>query len=154
MGHISFVGKLDAVALSAGAPPVVPGMALDVMARHSLDFWLTSEDLPAAGNRVSLDRNGHIVLAYAPNNLEGHTRLIARLKSLLEHTGARHIVPRNLFVGERIPLAGVAHQNGTVRFGDDPRTSVLDVIAARTTSTTSTSSTAASSPRAARSTRR
>jgi choline dehydrogenase-like flavoprotein len=26
----------------------------------------------------------------------------------------------------RIPLAGVAHQNGTVRFGEDPRTSALD----------------------------
>src|SRR5574339_470599 len=26
MGHVSFVGKLDAVALSAGAPPFVPGM--------------------------------------------------------------------------------------------------------------------------------
>ena len=126
MGHISFVGKLDAVALSAGAPAVVPGMALDVVARHSLDFWLTSEDLPDANNRVSLDRDGNIVLAYAPNNLEGHRRLIARLKRLLEQTGATHVVPRNLFVGERIPLAGVAHQNGTVRFGDDPRTSVLD----------------------------
>jgi choline dehydrogenase-like flavoprotein len=37
-----------------------------------------------------------------------------------------HLVPRNLFVGNRIPLAGVAHQNGTVRFGRDPRTSALD----------------------------
>ena len=46
MGHISFVGKLDAVALSAGAPPFVPGMTLEAIARHSLDFWLTSEDLP------------------------------------------------------------------------------------------------------------
>jgi choline dehydrogenase-like flavoprotein len=34
---------------------------------------------------------------------------------------------RNLFLGQRIPLAGVAHQNGTVRFGRDPRDSVLDV---------------------------
>lgn len=126
MGHISFVGKFDAVTLSAGAPVIVPGMALDVIARHSLDFWLTSEDLPDAGNRVSLDRDGNIMLSYTPNNVEGHTQLIARLKSLLERTGAKHIVPRNLFVGERIPLAGVAHQNGTVRFGDDPRTSVLD----------------------------
>jgi len=33
---------------------------------------------------------------------------------------------RNLFLGQRIPLAGVAHQNGTVRFGDDPKTSALD----------------------------
>jgi choline dehydrogenase-like flavoprotein len=28
---------------------------------------------------------------------------------------------------QRIPLAGVAHQSGTVRFGDDPATSALDV---------------------------
>ena len=34
---------------------------------------------------------------------------------------------RSLFVGQRIPLAGVAHQNGTIRFGHDPRTSALDV---------------------------
>ena len=37
-----------------------------------------------------------------------------------------HLVPRNLFVGDRIPLAGVAHQNGTIRFGRDPKTSALD----------------------------
>ena len=29
-------------------------------------------------------------------------------------------------VGQRIPLAGVAHQNGTIRFGNDPKTSALD----------------------------
>ena len=33
---------------------------------------------------------------------------------------------RNLFIGQRIPLAGVAHQNGTIRFGGDPRTSALN----------------------------
>ena len=33
---------------------------------------------------------------------------------------------RNLYLKERIPLAGVAHQNGTVRFGNDPETSALD----------------------------
>jgi choline dehydrogenase-like flavoprotein len=127
MGHISFVGKLDAVALSAGAPPFVPGLTLDVMAKHSLDFWLTSEDLPDADNRVSLDRDGNIVLSYTPNNGTGHERLIRRLKGLLEHLDMQpHLVPRNLFVGDRIPLAGVAHQNGTVRFGHDPRTSALD----------------------------
>jgi choline dehydrogenase-like flavoprotein len=38
-----------------------------------------------------------------------------------------HLVPRNLFVGNRIPLAGVAHQNGTIRFGSDPESSALDV---------------------------
>jgi choline dehydrogenase-like flavoprotein len=126
MGHISFVGKLDATALSAGAPGFVPNLPLDVMAKHSLDFWLTSEDLPDPNNRVSLDADGNIVLAYTPNNLTGHERLIKRLEFILRRSGAWHVVPRHLFLGQRIPLAGVAHQNGTVRFGHDPRTSALD----------------------------
>jgi choline dehydrogenase-like flavoprotein len=127
MGHISFVGKLDALALSAGAPPFVPGLTLDVMARHSLDFWLTSEDLPDPDNRVTLDREGNIVLSYTPNNGDGHQRLVRKLEHHLQHLDMHpRLVPRNLFVGNRIPLAGVAHQNGTIRFGRDPRTSALD----------------------------
>jgi choline dehydrogenase-like flavoprotein len=127
MGHISFVGKMDAVTLSAGAPKLVPGMTLDIMAKHSLDFWLTSEDLPDPNNRVSLDRDGKIMLTYTPNNEEGHKRLQAKLKSLLRQIdGMEHFVPRELFVGQRIPLAGVAHQNGTIRFGNDPKTSAID----------------------------
>jgi choline dehydrogenase-like flavoprotein len=127
MGHISFVGKLDGVTLSAGAPPFVPGMTLDLMAKHSLDFWLTSEDLPEPNNRVTLDRNGNVMLSYKPNNEEGHKRLIAKLKSILkEIEGMEHIIPLQRFLGQRIPLAGVAHQNGTIRFGHDPKTSALD----------------------------
>ena len=136
MGHISFVGKLDAVTLKAGAPAIAPQWTLDLMATHSLDFWLTSEDLPDPQNRVTLDREGHIVLTYQPNNEEGHTRLIAKLRSLMQqqtrcpvHGHACHegLFARNLFVGQRIPLAGVAHQNGTIRFGHDSKTSALDV---------------------------
>jgi choline dehydrogenase-like flavoprotein len=37
-----------------------------------------------------------------------------------------HLVPRFAYMKTDIPLAGVAHQAGTVRFGDDPYTSVLD----------------------------
>ncbi len=135
MGHISFVGKLDGDTLNAGAPAIAPGWTLDLMARHSLDFWLTSEDLPAPDNRVTLDRDGGIVLSYQPNNEEAHRRLIAKLKSLMAqqtrcrvhgHECHEGLFARNLFLGQRIPLAGVAHQNGTIRFGHDPRTSALD----------------------------
>jgi len=135
MGHISFVGKLDGVTLSAGAPAIAPGFTLDYLGRHSLDFWLTSEDLPDPENRVTLDGQGNIVLSYRPNNEEGHTRLIAKLKSLLGeqracpvhgHECHQGLFARNLYLKERIPLAGVAHQNGTVRFGNDPETSALD----------------------------
>ncbi|HEX9895831.1 MAG TPA: GMC family oxidoreductase, partial [Gemmatimonadales bacterium] len=86
MGHISFVGKLDGVTLSAGAPAIAPGFTLDLMAKHSLDFWLTSEDLPDPENRVTLDRNGNIVLSYTPNNEAGHRRLIKKLEHLMQQT--------------------------------------------------------------------
>jgi choline dehydrogenase-like flavoprotein len=135
MGHISFVGKLDGETLRAGAPAVAPGWTLDLMARHSLDFWLTSEDLPDPDNRVTLDRAGNIVLSYRPNNEAGHERLIDRLKRLMAQQAAckvhghechQGLFARHLYAGQRIPLAGVAHQNGTVRFGRDPKTSALD----------------------------
>src|SRR5439155_16222585 len=45
MGHISFVGKLDGDTLRAGAPALAPHWTLELMGKHSLDFWLTSEDL-------------------------------------------------------------------------------------------------------------
>jgi choline dehydrogenase-like flavoprotein len=128
MGHISFVGKFDANMFAAGAPKLVPGLTLDIMAKHSLDFWLTSEDLPDPENRVTLDRDGNIVLSYTPNNPEGHRRLTVKLKELVRNVGCEdHVIPLNAFVGDRIPLAGVAHQNGTIRFGRDPNTSALDL---------------------------
>jgi choline dehydrogenase-like flavoprotein len=135
MGHISFVGKLDGITLSAGAPAIAPGFTLDLMANHSLDFWLTSEDLPDPENRVTLNRSGEIVLSYRPNNEEGHKRLTAKLKDLMKQQSAcpvhghechQGLFSRSLYVGQRIPLAGVAHQNGTIRFGDDPNRSALD----------------------------
>ena len=43
------------------------------------------------------------------------------------HECHQGLFARNLFIGEQIPLAGVAHQCGTIRFGQDPNTSVLDV---------------------------
>ena len=135
MGHISFVGKVDADTLRAGAPAIAPGWTLDLMAKHSMDFWLTSEDLPDPENRVSLDRDGRISLRYTPNNEEGHGRLIDKLKHLMKqqtkcgvhgHECHEGLFARSLYLGQRIPLAGVAHQNGTIRFGRDPRTSALD----------------------------
>jgi choline dehydrogenase-like flavoprotein len=127
MGHISFVGKFDGNMFAAGAPKLVPGLTLEIMAKHSLDFWITSEDLPDPDNRVELDRNGKIMLSYTPNNLEGHNRLVTKLRDLVKHTGCEeHVIPLNAFVGDRLPLAAVAHQNGTIRFGSDPKTSALD----------------------------
>ena len=127
MGHIQMLGKSDLVMLKGGAPKLAPGFALDLMAKHAIDFWLTSEDLPDPDNRVTLDADGGIVLSYTENNLAGHQRLVQRLKGLLEHLGCEeHLLPQNLYMSKKIPLAGTAHQCGTVRFGDDARSSALD----------------------------
>ena len=127
MGHIQMLGKSDAIMFKADAPKLAPGMALEYVAKHSLDFWMTSEDLPDSENRVIVDDDGQISLHYTENNLEGHKMLQKKLRSILEHIGCEsHIFPNNVYLGKKIPLAGTAHQCGTVRFGNDPKTSVLN----------------------------
>ena len=128
LGHISLMGNVDGNILAQGAPRVVPGMTLELMAEHAVPFWMTSEDLPRAENRVTVDSDGGIRLTYEPNNEEPHRRLAAKLKGLLKaiECDHEHLIPLQAYVPGRIPLAGVAHQNGTVRFGRSPETSVLD----------------------------
>ena len=58
---------------------------------------------------------------------EPHRRLLAKLKDLIGHIGCETMIPSWSVLDQRIPLAGVAHQCGTVRFGTDPATSALDV---------------------------
>jgi choline dehydrogenase-like flavoprotein len=128
LGHIQMLGKSDRNILRAGAPWFAPGLALDYMSKHAIDFWLTTEDLPHPDNRVTVDRRGNIHLAKTYHNEEPHRRLLAKLKGLLGELGCmeRHI-PSAAVLDQRIPLAGVAHQCGTVRFGTDPAQSALDI---------------------------
>lgn len=114
LGHIQMLGKTDGQMLKATVPPFVPGFALDYVARHAVDFWLTTEDLPQPANRVTLGRNGRIEVHYSINNLEPHKRLLARLKGLLTHLDMHpHLFPQRVIRDERIPIAGVSHQCGT-----------------------------------------
>jgi choline dehydrogenase-like flavoprotein len=127
LGHIQMLGKSDKNILRAGAPWFAPGLALDYMAKHALDFWLTSEDLPHPENRVTVGRDGAIRLSKTYYNTEAHTRLLGKLKRLLGAIGCHErAIPRFSVLDQQIPIAGIAHNCGTVRFGSDPRTSVLD----------------------------
>ena len=128
LGHIQMLGKSNAEMLKDDASSLAPELALDFIARHSIDFWLTSEDLPDPNNRVTVNREGEITLAYTENNVEGHRRLTAKLKEMLSKIGCEnHLLPCSIYLGKKIPIAGTAHQCGTVRFGRDPKTSALDV---------------------------
>jgi choline dehydrogenase-like flavoprotein len=128
LGCIQLMGKAHPEVLAEGAPRGTPRKVLDLMASHGIPFWLTSEDLPDPENRVRIGPDGELQLHYRENNVEGHRRLHAKLKLLLADAGcdAERLLPTNLYVGGRIPLAGVAHQCGTVRFGRDPQSSALD----------------------------
>ncbi len=128
LGHIQMLGKADKWMFKADAPPFTPNFALDIMGHHSIDFWLTSEDLPDPQNRVTVGKDGKIHLSYTENNLEGHHRLLKKLKEMLNQIGMKHhMINASAYMAKKIPLAGVAHQNGTCRFGTDPETSVLDL---------------------------
>jgi choline dehydrogenase-like flavoprotein len=131
MGNIQMVGKSQGP-MYKGEKPIEAGLApmftLDDVAKHAVDFWLSTEDLPKAENRVTVDKNCVITLGYTPNNQVPHEKLYGQLKSMLNHLGMHphHLVPRNLYMKNEIGVGGVAHQAGTVRFGADPKTSALD----------------------------
>ena len=132
MGNISD-GRQVAGADVSGEKPIEAGLApmfvLDEVAKHAVDFWLSTEDLPMPDNRVTLEQDGSIKLSYTPNNQVAKQKLYDKLKSMLNHLGMHpnHLIPRNLYMKNEIGVGGVAHQAGTCRFGKDPKTSVLDV---------------------------
>ncbi len=128
LGHIQMLGKTEGDILRPDAPALVPGFALDQVAKHAIDFWLISEDLPDPDNRVTVNEDDQIVLSYTPNNEEAHKRLNAKMQGLLGVIGCMGpLIPHSLYAAKRVGIAGVAHQCGTARFGPDPQTSVLDV---------------------------
>jgi choline dehydrogenase-like flavoprotein len=132
MGSIQMIGKSQA-AMYRGEKPLetklAPTWALRDVADHAVDFWLSTEDLPSSDNRVTLDPDGNVRLKYTPSNPTAGKRLYQQMKSMLDGLGMHpdHLIHRYAYMKTDIPLAGVAHQAGTCRFGTDPATSVLDV---------------------------
>jgi choline dehydrogenase-like flavoprotein len=125
LGAMQMLGKNDATLIAFDAPDAEDPADL---ARHSMDFWLTTEDLPLPENRVLLGRDGRVRLRYTPTNLGAHQRLIGKFKGLLDAIQCRDLVlPGYHYLGGRLGINSVAHQNGTVRFGTDPAACALDV---------------------------
>jgi choline dehydrogenase-like flavoprotein len=132
MGGIQMIGKSQPDHYRGEKPletKFAPNWALKDVADHAVDFWLSTEDLPSADNRVTLDRAGNIRLSYANTNPTAADRLFGQLKSMLGvmRLHEDHIARRWAYMKNDIPPAGVAHQAGTCRFGTDPAASVLDV---------------------------
>jgi choline dehydrogenase-like flavoprotein len=132
LGNIQMLGKSSPGAMRGEEPKLTklaPNWSLEEVARHSVDIWLTTEDLPRPENRVTVDEDGSIHLAYQFSNASETDGLYRELKALLNKTGlsAHHVLSKNYYLNLTVPLAGVAHQAGTARFGSDPATSVADI---------------------------
>ena len=130
-GNIQMIGKSNAAAMKGEEPNLTrfaPHWTLADTAKHAVDFWLTTEDLPLPDNRVTLDGDGNTHLAYTSTNDDEADRLYQELKKLLNHVGLaeHHVLSKNFYMDMNIPIAGCAHQAGTCRFGTDPASSVLD----------------------------
>jgi choline dehydrogenase-like flavoprotein len=131
MGNIQMLGKSFGPMYRGEKPletALLPMGLLDNLADHAVDFWLTTEDLPNPENRVTVDQSGKVTLTYTPNNQVPTRKLYDQLKSMLSHLGMHphHLIPRDVYMKNAIPIAGCAHQAGTCRFGSDAKTSVLD----------------------------
>ncbi len=118
MGHGQMLGKLQGGMLTANVP-FLPDFLGNQMARHGMDWFAMSEDLPDPENRVTL-QGADIRLAVTLNNMKGHLELVKRLKNALRRSGYPIVVVKPL----RAHSTG--HQCGTVRMGDDPARSALD----------------------------
>jgi choline dehydrogenase-like flavoprotein len=131
LGNIQMVGKSQA-AMFRGEKPgetrFAPDWSLERVADHAVDFWLSTEDLPKPENRVTLSDDGRVKIAYSYSNEGPKAELYEKLKSMLGEIGMHegHLLPHHAYLKNEIPVAGVAHQAGTCRFGSDSATSVLD----------------------------
>jgi choline dehydrogenase-like flavoprotein len=132
--HPNPVGSAFQVAMSERAVPLW-GPAL----KRRLAYWfreskhlryeLFADCLPVARSRVTLSPGtkdawgapvAHVAWHAHPRNHETATYLLARGREILDRLGARNVVTPP-YGGESSNLLA-----GTCRFGDDPKTSVLD----------------------------
>jgi choline dehydrogenase-like flavoprotein len=133
MGHIQLLEYMTGQTLEGEVsdwlpPAFVPDALANAAASRMLSMLVISEDLPDPDNRVRVTPDGRIHLDYQHNNLEGHERLVKTLhESLAGFVDHAHPISQHHFAFDSLlPLYGTAHQLGTVRFGADPKSSVLD----------------------------
>lgn len=119
MGNLQMLGKLQAGMLAA-AQPLIPNAMLAMLANRSVDWWVMSEDLPDPDNRITLRSDGSIHVQWRPNNMVAHHKLVAAARQMMKRAGYPLIFTQPMGIETN------SHQCGTICFGDDPATSVLD----------------------------
>jgi choline dehydrogenase-like flavoprotein len=128
LGEIQLMGRNDPDTILWLAEKIYPGMPYEELRMRTLDFWLTSEDLPSPENRVTLTNDGKIKVHYHRNNYAAYEKLKEKLKAVFTAVGEIDERFSNIqWAGYDLDISGMSHQNGTMRFGSNPKESVLDL---------------------------
>ncbi|MCC7010442.1 MAG: GMC family oxidoreductase [Acidobacteria bacterium] len=123
LGHVQSQGRTHGVMAKVVGDTIVPGIPLwayDAWVARGVDWLAMSEDLPRDDNRVVVDAAGRIHLVYEPNNVAPHRQLVREMTRVLHWLGFWKVMAHSHL------HRNTTHQCGTLCFGADPRTSVLD----------------------------
>ena len=121
LGQIQSQGRAYGVQAKT-VVPWIPLAVYDGWMSRAVDWLAMTEDLPKPDNRVVVDGAGRIQLHYRPNNTSAHKQLVAEAKKILKTLGYWGVVS---YSHNR---SNTTHQCGTLCFGSDPATSVLDLF--------------------------
>jgi choline dehydrogenase-like flavoprotein len=119
LGQIQSQGRTHGV-MARTVVPWMPLWAYDAWVARGVDWLVMSEDLPREGNRVTLEPNGRIRLHYEPNNIASHHQLVTQMRRILRRLGFWIVMAHSH------QDRNTTHQCGTLCFGTDPTSSVLD----------------------------
>lgn len=128
LGEIQLMGRNDPETIEWLSKNIAPGKSYEALKEMTIDFWLTAEDLPSSDNRVTLKNDGTIKVFYNRTNYTAYEKLKEKLKEVFVKLGEiDEDFKDTKWNGYDLDISGMSHQNGTLRFGTDPQTSVLDI---------------------------
>lgn len=120
LGNVQMLGKIREQMIS-GMRPWVPKVISRYITDHSVDLYLTSEDLPSDENRVEWDGDRQAIkIFWQPNNLSAHFGLVKKTKQAMRRAGYP------IILSERMGIGTNSHQCGTAVMGKELAKSVLD----------------------------
>jgi hypothetical protein len=119
MGNIQLMGKTVLEGLKGHEDKYAP-LTIQQVADSSIDWWLTTEDLPDPDNRVTVDGE-RIIIDYTENNSEPFERLVSRWKTILGEIGCgchilpqkSYFAPKSGYFSTKMPMQSLGHQAGT-----------------------------------------
>ncbi|MBA3269157.1 MAG: GMC family oxidoreductase, partial [Acidobacteria bacterium] len=119
LGQIQSQGRTHAV-MAQTVVPWIPLKPYEWWVARGVDWLVMSEDLPREDNHVAIDSSGRLRVHYQPNNLGPHQLLVKETMRMLHRLGFWKVMKHSH------KTRNTTHQCGTLVFGHDPRTSVLD----------------------------